>query len=263
MTPSQGRGCPADPGSAEPGVLVVDGEGRPGRAPGQVRRVAPPGQERDEPREGLLGWEPGQPGGPRSGELDDPGLLVLGPEVGEGTLDGLPIQSPGPEPARDRPAAGPADEDLVLDGLSRERVVVDQTDGLQTDQLGLDLLCLEPGADEPASELALRPRANREEAKRALVAIERVLGDAARTTGPGQPFPLAGRGSGRLTLFRAPLGRGLVDHDDVPGVLRRNVRDALDRTLVRLGAEGREADGLANLSLDLGRDVDVLGEELP
>jgi len=148
---------------------------------GVAGRVPPPLEERDEPSVRGLPVQCAEAGDPRPGELQRPILFVICAELGERSLDRLSADAPGRQPRRHRAPSRSADGELVLGGLAGEVLVVDQADRLQARELSLDLVALEPRAEQPDLELTASSGAYGEEPQSAFMTIERLL---LRSSGP-------------------------------------------------------------------------------
>lgn len=162
-------------------VSIVEPERSRGRSVGVAGGVSPPLKKRDEPSVRRLTVQCAKAGDPRPGELQRPILFVICVELGERPLDRLSADAPGGQPRRHRAPSRPPDGQLVLGGLAGEVLVVDQADRLEARELSLDLVALEPRAEQPDLELTASPGAHGEEPQSAVVTPERLL----RSSGPG------------------------------------------------------------------------------
>lgn len=170
-------------------LVPVDLERDPCGVTSRPGRVPSSSEEPDEPRVGLVRGEAPKPTHARASELEGALLVRPGSQLLERTLDGPAVHPAGVQAARDGPPPRATDRDLVLDDLTGELVVVHEPHGLEPPELGLHLLGVEAGSQQPRLELAAGAGTNREQPEGPLVAVEGMACALTRTTGPGQPFP--------------------------------------------------------------------------
>src|SRR4029453_9018646 len=167
----------------------------PGPPPGLPRGaavIAAPGEERDQAHVRHLGPQACEAPSPIRRDLERADALVL-VEAGQGLLDRLAGDALRRERACDGPPPAPSDRQVMFGELSREGPVVEQPDLLESVEPRRHLGRLEPRLAQPRLELAPRPRTDREQPKRALVAVQRLLAGAlgrhVRTPGASGPSP--------------------------------------------------------------------------
>lgn len=168
----------------------LDAEGRPRRPSGRPVVVPPPGQERDEAPERSLGCHTPETARPLRRQVGRalPLARLVAAEILQRPLDSAAGHPLGRERRGDGPPAAPSHHEVVPGQVERERLVVDEPDGLQPGQLRLHVIPFEPGPEQARAELVARARPDREEQQSPIVTAERLL-RLARTPGPGQPFP--------------------------------------------------------------------------
>ena len=153
-------------------IVGVDGESTPGGLPGHLRAVTASDQQRCEPRERFQRVQRAETRHPGAGQRIGP--LVLVSRVRQHGLDHVRRHPGGHQRADDGSPARSLDAEGVFGHLPGERLVVDETDPLESFEDIGDLLGLEPRLEQPPLQFPPAPCANGQQAERALVAALRV-----------------------------------------------------------------------------------------